>query len=61
MPQPLILMLQSMTFAMRYKKLNVDVGPGILAMLAWLACFFGCSMVGELLGMRHCVLRLHNV
>ena len=40
---------------------SVDVGAGILGVLAYLACCLSCSVVGELLGVHHCVLRLHNV
>ena len=33
------------------KVASVEVGAGILALLAWLACCLGCDMVGALLGM----------
>ena len=40
---------------------SVDVGAGILGVLAWLACCLGCGMFGKLLGMCCCILRLYNV
>ena len=39
----------------------VEVGVGILALLAWLASCLGCGVIGELLGVRRCVLGSCNV
>ena len=55
----LIANLVQMSFGI--KDTGVEVGAGILALLAWLACWFGCSIVRELLGVRCCVLGLCNV
>ena len=32
------------------------LGKGFFGLLAWLACWLGCTMAGELLGMDHCIL-----
>ena len=39
----------------------VDVGAGVLDILAWSACCIGCSIVGELLGVYYWILKLHNI
>ena len=45
----------------RVKVASVDVGKGILDILAWLAYCSGCNVVGALLGVHHCIFRLHNI
>ena len=43
------------------KVASIELEAGVLALLAWLACWFGCGMVEELLGMHHCIWGLCNI